>query len=715
MWRTNYPFKCMLTLLLLSHLTVHAYTTTPWQPAPQQQPVTESKTADEYLNEAMTYYNQGQIGMAINSLQQALKQDPENITYLNNLAASYIKRGVVSQNQYKNYASALSDYRQAGFYLKYPWAQNSTAQREGNLEILKSNIENAMLGLRINPRDAVAQLNLAQQLRAKGNIIEALMQYDWVTQISPQNTTAWMALGDLLNVKQLPQKSLAAYQRVLDLADKNNAALIENAMVKLATVRYKLGQPDQAVDLLGQVLNRNGTQQEALLTLESIWQNELKTNPRNASAHLNLGVVYQQMNRFEEAMAQYQIAQQLEPSNSVVKQNIDSLLASQNTAPQNAVTNLLEKAQQQEKQALAKAAIESYEAVLKLDPSVKAAYEGLLILTEKQPELQANVLDRYRKAFANDSAVQYNSAIALHELKHYPQALEAYQRSIQLKPDWADAWANMGSVLNKLNQPEAAKSALNKALVLNPNLLQAKSLLAQMQNSVQVSKINQAASLYEARKFSEAAQAFQALLSQDPNNTDLLARYGLALQAQGKLNDAALQYTQAHQLDPHNADIVFYQGTVLQAQNNIEGAKKSYQDALSLNPQLKDAKNALQSLSQEAPSLDQVLEAYTKKQYKQALNLLKPILKEQPDDSDARYYEGLIYDAQKQYAPAQMAYETALKQDANNTDVLYALAVNLDAQNKKSEAKKRYTQFLSLSPAQDTFTTYAKTRLKQLK
>jgi hypothetical protein len=63
--------------------------------------------------------------------------------------------------------------------------------------------------------------------------------------------------------------------------------------------------------------------------------------------------------------------------------------------------------------------------------------------------------------------------IALHDLKHYPQAIAAYERAIALHPHFPIAYNNLGNSLRYDFRPVEAEQAFQKAISLDPNYLSA--------------------------------------------------------------------------------------------------------------------------------------------------------------------------------------------------------------------------------------------------
>jgi predicted O-linked N-acetylglucosamine transferase (SPINDLY family) len=66
-----------------------------------------------------------------------------------------------------------------------------------------------------------------------------------------------------------------------------------------------------------------------------------------------------------------------------------------------------------------------------------------------------------------------NRGNALHDLKRYEEALASHERALELKPDYAEAWSNKGTVLNELKQYDEAITHYDKALSLKPDYAEA--------------------------------------------------------------------------------------------------------------------------------------------------------------------------------------------------------------------------------------------------
>jgi Tfp pilus assembly protein PilF len=51
----------------------------------------------------------------------------------------------------------------------------------------------------------------------------------------------------------------------------------------------------------------------------------------------------------------------------------------------------------------------------------------------------------------------------LRALKRFKEAEAAYRRALELKPNFADGWNNLGTVLRDLKRPQEAEQAFRKA------------------------------------------------------------------------------------------------------------------------------------------------------------------------------------------------------------------------------------------------------------
>jgi predicted TPR repeat methyltransferase len=99
---------------------------------------------------------------------------------------------------------------------------------------------------------------------------------------------------------------------------------------------------------------------------------------------------------------------------------------------------------------------------------------------EKQGKLE-DATETYNKALAvkPDYAEAYNNmGIILEEQGKLEEAIEVYTKALAIKPDFAQAYNNMGNTLKEQGKLEEAIEAYNKALAIKPDDAEAKHMLA---------------------------------------------------------------------------------------------------------------------------------------------------------------------------------------------------------------------------------------------
>jgi tetratricopeptide (TPR) repeat protein len=119
----------------------------------------------------------------------------------------------------------------------------------------------------------------------------------------------------------------------------------------------------------------------------------------------------------------------------------------------------------------------------------------------------------------------------------------AYERATTLKPNYAEAWNNLGEALGELKQFPRAIEAFNKAAGLNPTLLKA--------------KYNQAVTYDRMKNFRYSEFVFRNLIKSNP--TYALAYDGLAvtLSKAGRAKEAIPLHEKAIALSPQEPSYYF--------------------------------------------------------------------------------------------------------------------------------------------------------------
>ena len=225
-----------------------------------------------------------------------------------------------------------------------------------------------------------------------------------------------------------------------------------------------------------------------------------------------------------------------------------------------------------------------------------------LVNIYSQGQLQSTITEASNllKRFPH-SVILYNIVGAANQgLSNLEEAIEAYKKAIWIKPDYAEAFNNMGNALRDQGKEEEAIEAYKKAISLKPDY----------------------------------AEAY--------NNM------GLALRNQDKLQDSIEVYLKALSINPDYAQAYFNMGSSLKDQGNTEESVKAYKKAISIKGDFPEAFNNIGNVLADQGKEEKAVEAYNtalsmKPDYAEAYNNMGNALKNQgkPEESIKAFIKAL--------------------------------------------------------------------------
>ena len=158
-----------------------------------------------------------------------------------------------------------------------------------------------------------------------------------------------------------------------------------------------------------------------------------------------------------------------------------------------------------------------------------------------QQENPQQALDDFKAATAHQPGhgdAWYNQGVLLAQLGQYPQAVDAFDRALQIRPG-AAAWNNRGSTLLAMGQGEDALASFDRAVALDQGYAAARH--------------NRANALLQLRRSEEALAAFDSFLKLVPDAFEAWHNRGLALQALGRHDQALESYRRSAAIRPDYA------------------------------------------------------------------------------------------------------------------------------------------------------------------
>lgn len=169
------------------------------------------------------------------------------------------------------------------------------------------------------------------------------------------------------------------------------------------------------------------------------------------------------------------------------------------------------------------------------------------------------------------AALIVGEANHLLQTKQYEQALEAYDRAIGLKSDYAEAYAGRCETLNQLNRPEAAIVSCNDALDLKPDYPEA----LWSQGNVR---------LLQNRPY-EALKLYEQVTELKPEFAPGWVKRGVALQQLGRSAESLDVLDQGIDLERNSFEAWITKGEALLNLQRYDLALAAIDKALQLQPQ----------------------------------------------------------------------------------------------------------------------------------
>lgn len=285
---------------------------------------------------------------------------------------------------------------------------------------------------------------------------------------------------------------------------------------------------------LAELYKREGRLEDAF-----IWYSKaLTVNDKNREALLGLGLLYQQMNKPQEAIGVFKRLLEIYPDDeSIYISIVDAYSKAIARFPQ-------EKAYQEQREEV----LSEYEDLSKRKKYTATDYYNLGFLYEQVGGYD-EAIRFYKKALQINPIYQkalYNLAFRYQEMGDFKTALVLYQHLIHFYPKFAPGYLNMGIIYNTLGE------------------------------------------VTQARMF------YQKTIHIDPNNAGAFFNLGYLCEAGGDFKGALNYYEKAVDINPQLAEGYYNMGNVYAALGQIPEAIASYLKTVSIN---KNHQNAFVNLS----------------------------------------------------------------------------------------------------------------------
>jgi tetratricopeptide (TPR) repeat protein len=253
---------------------------------------------------------------------------------------------------------------------------------------------------------------------------------------------------------------------------------------------------------------------------ETLWRDTLAKNPDCWMAQNNLGTLFADKGRFNEAIENYRKAIQINPNSAVPLYSLGVALAAKGRLDE---------------------AIENYRKAIQINPDYCDALNNLGIALADKGRFD-EAIENYYKAIQlnpNNPKVLNNLGVALADKGRFDEAIENYRKAIQINPNYPKALNNLGNALAAQGRFDEAIKNYRQAIQLNPNYAEALDYLG--------------IALAAKGRFDEAIENFRQAIRVNSNRPETFFHLGMTLGQSGRTREAVAQYREALRLNPNLA------------------------------------------------------------------------------------------------------------------------------------------------------------------
>ncbi|WP_293126343.1 tetratricopeptide repeat protein [Microcoleus sp. bin38.metabat.b11b12b14.051] len=227
------------------------------------------------------------------------------------------------------------------------------------------------------------------------------------------------------------------------------------------------------------------------------------------------------------------------------------------------------------------------------------------------------LIDEDRQTPEQKAELFYEQALLYDFAEQSAKAIASYDKALEFKPDYHEAWYGRGIALGNLGRLEEEIASFDKALEFKPDLHDAWN--------------NRGYALYNLGRLEEAIASFDKALEFKPDLHEAWNNRGGALVNLGRLEEAIASYDKALEFKPNLHEVWLNRGNALGNLGRLEEAIASYDKALEFKTDDHEAwinrGNALGKLGR----------------WEEAIASYDKVLEFKPDDPDAFYNKACCY------------------------------------------------------------------------
>ncbi|MBR8827305.1 MAG: tetratricopeptide repeat protein [Gomphosphaeria aponina SAG 52.96 = DSM 107014] len=523
---------------------------------------------------------------------------------------------------------------------------------------------------------AAGYIEKGERLGNEGNLNEAAACYRQAIKIEPKEALGYQKLAEVLK-QQGDLEGAALYLRLANLRKANEIATEKN----LNTEQELGGEANwgstndlaQRYLAQGEEYYSKNQWDEA----KAACQEALKINPSLADAYKLWGNALVKQGEIDAGIKCYSKALTIKADYVEVYANLGSLHAKQG--------------QWQE-------AVEYYQTALKYDPKFVGAYRNLekvwtkLGEKEKAAECRKQLLVLEPKEGTGEEF--YHLGEKMWQEGKGKEAIEYYQKAIELKPDSGEAYQKIGEILEQQGAWEEAANYYRQAMIMagkNQSLLVQEGNQGVTGGGVAEGIRKAGVSQSITKRGGEAEKTKEIVrpgVTKEQQSAEDLVNLGNMHGERGQWGEAIACYQKAIMINPKFAAAFRNLARVLTHTGQTEKAADYWYQALSLEPNWAKAEEHL--------NLGKTLEKQGK--LEQALNCYRRAIQLEPSLAEAYLQLGELLAKQGKEGAAVSCWRQGLVESPASPELNYRVALALTAQKQWEEAISYYEKTIALQP-----------------
>ena len=300
---------------------------------------------------------------------------------------------------------------------------------------------------------------------------------------------------------------------------------------------------------------------------------------------------------------------------------------------------------------------------------------GVDLLNQEKPEEALAAFDKAIEMNPQYADAWNNKGVALDGLERYEEALKDFEKAIEIDPNFADARNNKGVALGHLKRYEAALKAFKKAIKIN--------------RRDAVAWKNKGDAFCKLEKYKDALKGYEKATKIKPNFVEALYNKGVALCKLEKYKDALKVFEKAIEIEPHFVEAWDGKGFALYTLARYEEALRAYEQAIKYEKAIDEIS------SRKVSPYSNLGELYFDLgDLKNASEIIEEALTIDKSFAPALRLKGRIKIENKDYGSASKYFEEAIRSDLGNVQTLLwnTYAKYLKAEFSLNPKDKKYQE-----------------------